>query len=154
MKTLVLGLGNPILTDDGVGIHVVRAIAAQCPLADHVAFAEACVGGMRLLDLLAGYDRVFLVDAIQTRDGQPGQIYTLGPGDLHGSLHTGSTHDLTLASALDLGRCLEMGLPADEDLVVVAVEAGDVLTIGETCTAPVVRAIPRAADIILAHLVA
>ena len=91
MKTLVLGLGNPILTDDGVGIHVVRATAAQCPLAMHITCAEASVGGMRLLDLLAGYERVFLVDAIQTRDGEPGQIYTLGPGDLRGRESARST---------------------------------------------------------------
>jgi hydrogenase maturation protease len=67
MKTLVLGLGNPILTDDKVGIHVVRAAAGHCSPANGVTFAEASVGGLRLLDLLAGYDRAVMVDAIQTR---------------------------------------------------------------------------------------
>ena len=63
---MVLGLGNPILSDDGVGIYVVRAVAAQCQL-DDVTFTEASVGGLRLLDVIAGYERVIVVDAIQTR---------------------------------------------------------------------------------------
>jgi len=151
-KMLVLGLGNPILTDDGVGIHVVRAAAAQCAPANGVTFAEASVGGLRLLDLLAGYDRVILVDAIQTRDGQPGDVYRLGPGDLQGSLHSGSTHDLSLPGALDLGRGIGMALPKDEDIVIVAVEVEDVLVFGEACTRAVAVAIPRAVELVMTEL--
>jgi hydrogenase maturation protease len=152
MKTLVLGLGNPILTDDGVGIHVVRATARRCSRVDSVVFDEASVGGLRLLDLLAGYERVILVDAIQTRDGQPGRIYRLGPGDLQASIHSGSTHDLSLPGALDLGRRLGMNLPGDEDLTILAVEVEDVLTLGETCTPAVTGSIPRAVEATLAAL--
>ena len=148
-KTLVLGLGNPILADDGVGIHIVRAAAAQCFPENGLAFAEASVGGLRLLDLLAGYDRVILVDATQTRDGQPGEFYWLDPGDLDASLHSGCTHDLSLASALSLGRRLGMQLPGDKDLSILAVEVEDVLTLWETCTPAVARAIPQAADALL-----
>jgi hydrogenase maturation protease len=152
MKTLVLGLGNPILTDDGVGIHIVRAAVAHCSPLNGVTFAEASVGGLRLLDLLAGYDRVILVDAIQTRDGQPGRFYWLAPGDLRASLHSGCTHDLSLPGALNLGRRLGMNLPGDEDLTILAVEVADVLTLGETCTPAVVRAIPQAAEAMLAEV--
>jgi hydrogenase maturation protease len=152
MKTLVLGLGNPILTDDGVGIHVVRAAASRCSPINGVVFVEASMGGLRLLDLLAGYDRVILVDAIQTGDGEPGYIYRLGPGDLQTSLHSCSTHDLSLSSALDLGRRLGIKLPADKDLTILAVEAEDVLTFCETCTPAVARAIPRAVQAMFAEL--
>jgi hydrogenase maturation protease len=152
MKTLVLGLGNPILTDDGVGIHVVRAAANRCSLFRDVVLAEASVGGLRLLDLLAGYERVIVVDAIQTRGGQPGDLYRLGPGDLQGSLHSGSTHDLSLHGALDLGRRLDMVLPDDKDLIILAIEVEDVLTFGEACTPAVTRAIPLAVEIVLAEL--
>jgi hydrogenase maturation protease len=157
-NTLVLGLGNPILTDDGVGIHVVRAVAAclpnaQCPIPDSPpSFAEASVGGLRLLDHLAGYDRVILVDAIQTSGGRPGDVYRLGPGDLQASLHSSSTHDLSLPAALELGRRLGMRLPGDDDLILLAVEVEDVLTFGEICTPAVARAIPRAMEAVLAAL--
>ena len=151
-RTLVLGLGNPILTDDGVGIHIVRTAAAQCSPTEGVTFAEASVGGLRLLDLLAGYDRVILVDAIQTHGGQPGEFYWVGPGDLCASLHSGSTHDLSLPGALDLGRRLGMKLPGDRDLAILAVEVEDVLTIGEACTPAVAQAISGAAEATLAEL--
>jgi hydrogenase maturation protease len=100
---LVLELGNPILTDDRVGIHVVRAVAAHRTVqacGGNVTCTEASVGGLRLLDVLAGYDRVIMVDAIQTLVGRPGQLYRLGPDDVQQSRHSGSTHDLTLVSAL------------------------------------------------------
>jgi hydrogenase maturation protease len=151
MKTLVLGLGNPILTDDGVGITVVQEVAARCRR-DDVAFAEASVGGLRLLDIIAGCERLVLVDAIQTRDGRPGDIVRLHPNDLQGSLHSGSTHDLSLPGALALGRGAGMALPGDEDIVIIAVEVEDVLTFGETCTPAVAAAIPRAVEAVLAEL--
>lgn len=152
MKTLVLGLGNPILTDDGVGIHVVRAVASRCSPGNGVAFAEASVGGLRLLDLLAGYERVILVDAIQTQGGQPGEIHRLGLQQLPACLHSGSTHDLSLPAALELGRRLGMKLPRDEDLTILAVEAEDVLSFGESCTPAVAKAILPAAEATLGAL--
>jgi hydrogenase maturation protease len=134
-KTLILGLGNPIHTHDGVGIHVVRAVAAHTQQADLV-FGEASVGGLRLLDTLVGYERVILVDAIQTHGGRPGDVYLLHPNDLRASLHSGSTHDLVL--------------PTDQAVAIVAVEVEDVLTFGESCTPAVAAAIPRAVEMTLA----
>lgn len=151
MRTLVLGLGNPILTDDGVGIYVVREVAARCQQ-EGLGFAEASVGGLRLLDHLAGYERVIMVDAIQTRDGKPGEIHRLLPNDLQASLHSGSTHDLSLPGALALGRGIGMTLPDDGGMVIVAVEVEDVLTFGEACTPEVAAAIPRAVQMVLAEL--
>ena len=147
-KTLVLGLGNPILTDDGVGIHVARAAAGRIQQTG-VVCAEASVGGLRLLDILTGYERVILVDAIHTPGGRPGDITLLHPNDLRASLHSGSTHDLSLPGALALGRRLGLALPDDQAVVIVAVEAEDVLTFGESCTPAVAAAIPRAAEMVL-----
>jgi len=141
-------LGNPILTDDGVGIHVVRQAAARCT-AGHVSFAEASVGGLRLLDILDGYEQVILIDAIQTADGKPGTIRRLYPSHLQQSLHSGSSHDLSLVGALALGRSLGLRLPDDEHLIILAIEARDVLTFGEECTPPVRAAIATTVDQIL-----
>ncbi|MBN1177707.1 MAG: hydrogenase maturation protease [Anaerolineae bacterium] len=150
MSTLVLGLGNPILTDDGVGIYAVREAARRCPRAD-VTFAEAGVGGLRLLEQIGGYARVILVDAIQTPTGRPGDVRCLRPGDLHASLHAGSSHDLSLPGALALGRQLGLPLPPDEAIVILAMEVADVLTFGEACTPPVRVALPHLIDLILFH---
>jgi hydrogenase maturation protease len=160
LKTLVVGLGNPILTDDGVGIHVVRAVASRVAGSSgsssngDLSFVEASVGGLRLLDLLNGYGRVILVDAIQTREGKPGDVYRLHAGNLHGSRHSGSTHDLTLSGALELGRRLGMELPSDSDVVILAVEVEDVLTFGEACTPQVEAAIPAVVEKVLLEIAA
>ncbi len=146
MKTLVLGLGNPILTDDGVGIYVVRQAAARWT-GDGVDFKEAAVGGLRLLEVITGYERMILVDAIITPGGRPGGVSSLGMGGVRASLrslHAGSTHDLSLSGALALGRTMGLTLPRDEDIAIVAVEVSDVLTFGETCTPAIAAAIPRA----------
>lgn len=151
MKTLVLGMGNTILCDDGIGIYVVREVAERYPNGD-VDFAEASVGGMRLLDVVGGYERVIMVDAIQTSDGEPGQIHRLSPQNFRLSLHAGSSHDLSLPAALALGRGMGLTLPSDEDFVIVAIEVEDVLTFGEECTPAVREVIPRAVDIVLDEL--
>lgn len=148
MKTLVLGLGNPILTDDGVGVHVVRALARR-NLANETTLAEASVGGLRLLEIIAGYERIIIIDAIQTADGKPGDIYQLRLDDLRASLHSGSTHDLSLPGALVYGRGVGLQLPQDENIRIVAIEAQDVLTFGEQCTPAVAAAIPRAIEMAL-----
>lgn len=159
-KTLVVGLGNTILTDDGVGIYVAREAALRWAQRrclshsanDNVTFAEASVGGLRLLDILAGYERVILVDAIQTPNGHPGEIYRLHPRDLLTPLHTGSAHDLSLTAALALGKQLGMTLPDEDNILIVAIEVEDTLTFSEQCTPAVAAAIPSAAEAILQEL--
>jgi|WetSurMetagenome_2_1015567.scaffolds.fasta_scaffold470336_1 hydrogenase maturation protease len=162
-RILVLGLGNPILTDDGVGIHVLREVASRLvasSLHPGVRFAEASVGGIRLMEVLAGYDRTILIDAIQTPDGLPGDILRLSPGGSHAvdgvevrsSLHAGSTHDLSFQGALVWGRETGMKLPQDDDILIVAIETEDVLTFGEACTPAVAAAIPGAVDLVLGLL--
>jgi len=151
LKTLVLGMGNTILRDDGIGIYVAQAVAKRFQR-DDIDFVEASVGGMRLLDVLKGYERVIMVDAITTRDGKPGDIYRLSPNDLKVSLHAGSTHDLSLPGALALGRGMGMMLPDDEHFVIIAIEVEDVLTFGEECTPTVEKAIPQAVEAVLAEL--
>lgn len=155
MKTLVLGLGNPIISDDGVGFHVSRAVASRVAgdlSGADLTCAQSSLGGLRLLDLMGGYGRAVIVDAIQTRDGRPGDVYRLHAGELQWTLHSGSSHDLSLSGALALGRALGMSLPPDEAIVLIAVEAEDVLAFGETCTPAVMAAIPRAVEAVLAEL--
>jgi len=149
-KTLVLGLGNPILTDDGVGILAARALRAELDGQPEVAVAEASVGGLRLLEIVSGFARVILVDAIQTREGQPGDIYRLTLDAFCASMHSGCSHDLDLFAALELGR--QLGMPMPREIVIIAVEVADVLTFGEEPTPAVQAAIPRAVEMVRQEL--
>ena len=151
MKTLVLGIGNPILRDDGIGIYVARAAEAAYDK-DDVDFCEASVGGLRLLNVINGYERVIMVDAIMMRDGRPGDIYRMGPNELCASLHADCSHDMSLPVALALGRELGMVLPDDENFVILAVQVEDVINFGEECTPKVEAAIPRAVERVLHEL--
>lgn len=149
MKTLVLGLGNPILTDDGVGIEVVRTLK---PRVDdpQVTLHESSLGGLNLLDILVGYDRAIIVDAIQTRGGTVGGVYHLGADDFEPCLHVSCAHDIDFATALELGRKIGLRLP--RDITIVAVEVQDVVTFGEKCTPLVQVAINTAVDMVLQEL--
>lgn len=149
MKTLVLGFGNPMLTDDGVGIKVVRALE---PRVDdpQVALHESSLGGLNLLDILVGYDRAIIVDAIQTRDGTTGHVYHLKADDFEPCLHVSCAHHVDFVTALELGR--KTGLRLPRDITIVAVEVQDVTTFGEECTPVVQAAISTAVDMVLQEL--
>ena len=77
LKTLVLGLGNPILSDDSAGCRVAMALQEKLHMPD-VDIREASIAGLDFLDTLAGYDRTIIIDTIQTGQGEPGQIYRFG----------------------------------------------------------------------------
>jgi hydrogenase maturation protease len=151
VKTLVVGLGNPILCDDGIGIYVAMA-AKEAYGKDGVDFVEASVGGLRLLSVINGYERVILVDAIMTPDGRPGEIYRMGPNELCASLHADCSHDMSLPAAMAFGRKMGMLLPSDEEFIIIAIEVEEVRTFGEECTPAVEAAIPQAVEAVLAEL--
>ena len=77
MKTLVLGLGNPILGDDSVGFHVIQGLKDKFSHPGLITLMESSASGLGLLDLITGYDKVIIIDAIQTQGGKAGQIHRL-----------------------------------------------------------------------------
>ena len=150
MKTLILGLGNDILCDDGVGLYVVRELKNTLSNHKDIAVAEASLAGLGLLDSLAGYDKAIVIDAIQTRDGKTGQVYRLNSNDLAITRHTASTHNVNFASALELGRKLGLSLP--QKIVIFAIEVADVSTFSEQCTPEVKKAIPKCVDMVIQEI--
>ena len=149
MKTLVLGLGNSILTDDAVAFAVVEEVERRIDRKD-VTVSRASVGGLGLLELVVGYDRVIILDAIQTGLADPGHLHRLTPDEFRGSLRAASSHDVSLATALELGRQLRKDIP--REIVIIAVEAVDVETFGEELTPAVAAAVPQAVELVLQEL--
>ena len=149
MKTLVLGLGNPILSDDGVGLQVARELKTNLDQQE-VTVEETSMAGLSLLDLLADYDRAIIVDAIQTVRGKAGQIYRLNPEALDVTRHAASLHDVNFATALELGNRLGLTLPKQIDMF--AIEVADASTFGEECTPDVREAIPVCVEMIIQEL--
>ena len=146
-SVLVLGLGNPILRDDGVGWRVVEQVEQVQPTS--VEFDCVALGGLALMERLIGYDHVVLVDAIRTRAGAPGMVYQLGLDDLP-TLNADAVHDASLKQALELGRRLGVTLP--DDITIIAIEAADLLDFGEGLSPAVEAAVPEAVRRVLAAL--
>jgi hydrogenase maturation protease len=153
MKTLVLGLGNPILTDDGVGVKVAEAVQAALPPDSPVDVTEVCVGGLTLMETMLGYDRVILIDALQHGDARPGSVRRMALEDLRAispTRHSASAHDTDLVTALEMGQ--QIGLPLPQEIVIYAVGVENVLDFGEQPTPAVAEAIPQVTAAVLAEL--
>lgn len=148
-NTIIIGLGNPILTDDGVGVLVARELARRLAHRPDITVTEASVGGLRLMELMAGYDRAILIDAIL--DGQPpGTLTRLTVDDLNARAspqHTASAHDVNLPTALAAGR--RMGLQLPDDIIIYAISVENVLDFGDRPTVAVCNAIPAAVQAVL-----
>jgi hydrogenase maturation protease len=150
MKTIILGLGNPILSDDGVGNRVALELEDKLAQRQDVAVMETSMSGLSLIDLLAGYDKAIIVDAIQTKEGAVGQIYRLAPDAFNNTRHASSPHDVNFATALELGNKLGIAMP--KQIVVYAIEVADTSTFGEEFTPKVKRAIPKCVKSVIKEL--
>ncbi len=154
-KTIVLGIGNPILGDDGVGIHCIRELQKRFenrPGYDWITFDEGALGGFELMDMVVGYERLVLVDAIQTEGGVPGEIYEMEFDELCTTLHASNPHNVDLTTALKVGeRYCEDGIP--QDVFIFAMEVISVLEFKEEFTEPVEKAFPGLVDKVEGFLV-
>jgi hydrogenase maturation protease len=139
MKTLLLGLGNPILKDDSVGLRVLGKMAERLT-AENIDFKEACFANIDILDVIEPYDRLIIIDSIKTKGGRPGQLYPLRLEDFQLTMHLSCPHDINLATALELGRRLGMHMP--KEIRIYAIEVEDNQTFSESCSPSVERAIP------------
>jgi hydrogenase maturation protease len=130
-RLLLLGLGNDILTDDAIGLHVVREL--QRDLAGHpeIDVRETTEMGLALLDFMTGYPSVVIVDSIQTGKAPPGFLHDLDAKAL--TQLTGRTpHFLGVTETLALGQSLSLPMP--QQVRVFAVEVEDPFTLGTVLT--------------------
>ncbi len=147
MKTLVLGLGNPLLRDDSIGLRVAQELGGRFKGNPDVEVSEDYWGGLRLMERMIGYDRVIIVDAIQA-DMDPGTIHLLSPGDIP-TQRSASAHDVNLPTALEFGRRAGARLPPSSEITLIGIEAADVQTFDESLTPELERALPHAVEAVL-----
>jgi hydrogenase maturation protease len=149
MRTLILGLGNPILGDDSAGLKVAEIVRRRMAFDPSIEVSEDYAGGLRLMERMIGYDQVIIVDAICTGAHPPGAVLHLNTSDI-ATQHTSSTHDLNLPTALQLAATMNLKMP--ERIRIIAIEAENVLEFSEQCSPAVTLALPRAAEAVLAEL--
>ena len=167
---LIVGLGNPILGDDGIGWVVadrVRQVLgghnaqadpfdpARHFLSEHnVEIDRLSLGGLSLMERLEGYERVILVDSITTGNHMPGAVLSFSLSELvdQSGGHTTAPHDTSLLKALDVGRTIGLRLPELGKILVVAVEIESSLNFSENLTPQIVDSIPDAVNAVLSAL--
>jgi hydrogenase maturation protease len=144
LRTLVVGVGNLLRCDDGVGIHVVNRLNE---VASYIDTLDVALGSIEILEAMKGCGRVFIVDAIQT-GGEPGTIYRVNLSKGEEPPRVTHSHGVDLLTTLRLGDSLFPG-QMPREMILLAVEAEDVTTLSESCTSKVQAAIEKVIEIIL-----
>ena len=150
MKTIVIGVGNPILQDDGVGIHVANQLKQHVNHPD-VTFDEALTGGMNLLDLILGYDKAILIDAINIKNARNGEVKRLILSDFP-SIHSNNPHDVSLLEALNLAERLgEKRIP--NEIVIIGIVLKEIpYVFGDQLSSIIAAAVPQAVKLTVSEL--
>jgi hydrogenase maturation protease len=108
--TLLIGLGNPIMGDDGVGIHVVRTLKRRLSSRSDLEFKELSVGGLRLVEEMLGYKKVLMVDSVESKTSRIGQIREFSPEQFKSTEQASSPHVTNFATAFEFYKKLRPGL--------------------------------------------
>lgn len=161
-KTIILGLGNPILGDDGVGWKVAEEVKKRLmtsPLhpapsgrgdggEGEITVDSVSLGGLSLMEHLIGYERAVLIDAFAL-DEPLGSILVLTLADLpnYSAFHTTSAHDTSLQNAIELGKSMGAQLP--DDVVIIGIATHPTFDFCEDLSPPVAEAVPNATQIVL-----
>lgn len=152
MKTIVIGLGNPILGDDGVGWRVVEEVCQHLPAGASIGVECLSVGGLALMEHLIGYDRAIIVDSFIVDAEDVGSILIRNLSELpnYSAFHITSVHDTSLQNAIQLGR--EMGAYLPMDVLVIGVAIQRISEFSEVLSPPVAETVLPAAHITLNFL--
>ena len=149
MKIAVVGVGNRIVKDDGVGIFAAELLRKE-KLPENVDILESERGGIYLLDLLEGYDKAFIIDAVITETGIPGEIYKTTLEEYQYQPKPNSLHTVDIMTALKLYRQENIKVP--DDIVIFSVEVKNIEEFGEGLTHEVEKGTRELVKIILDEL--
>jgi len=147
--TVIIGMGNPQLSDDGVGLAVAMAVAERLKQRMTLTVTELNTGGIRLMEAMAGFKRAVVVDAMLS-GVPPGTVQRFDPKDFVTTRNTFSSHDTDFSTAYDLGRMAGVSLP--EQVSFWGIEAREFDLFGERFTTEVAAAVPVAVERIVAQI--
>ena len=149
-KNVVIGLGNTILRDDGVGVFAARKVQDLLPEDAGVDVVEAALAGFNLLDLIIGFEKAIIIDSIQTKDGKVGDIYEFTPDAIKHTVRLASIHDMNLVTALEFGKMMGMDVPHTVNIY--AIEVADNSNFGEEMCPEVEEAVPTVVEKVIKDL--
>jgi hydrogenase maturation protease len=147
MKTLVLGLGNELYGDDGIGIHIVRLARDSLkthqellPDEENINFKECSLSGLALLDVIVDCDNLVIIDTIKRTNPVTGKIRVFDVTQLR-HIPGPSPHYVSVPQTIEIGKTL--GLKVPSQIKIIAVEAKNMYNLGEGLSPKMKEAIPK-----------
>jgi len=137
MRTLILGVGNFLLKDEGVGIHVIRALEKE-QMPSGVTLLDGGTGGLHLISWLTGYDRIIMIDATLD-DYPPGTIRLIQPRYVADYPPLMSAHEIGLKDMIE-AMAITGDLP---EIHLIVISAENVSEVGTELTPSVQSAVPE-----------
>lgn len=110
---------------------MVEEIASIVGKKKGVDFVTENVAGIRILDIIAGYDKLVIVDAVE-KGGKPGELHNISLKELNETVHLTSIHSINFATAIELGK--KMGLKIPESISIYGIEIKEVFKFSERMT--------------------
>jgi len=148
MKTLILALGNPILSDDGVGWEIADRLADSLP---DVEIIKESAATMDLIPKLADYNQLIIIDAIQLGSAPVGTLHRFTLDDFASTIRRSCAHDINFATAFAMGKKWGYNIPAD--IRIYGIEVKELLQFSEGCTPQVREKLGEIAEQIRSDLV-
>jgi hydrogenase maturation protease len=147
MKTIILGVGNQILGDDGVGIHITDILKERI-MEPNITIDDAITGGMNLLELILGYDKAIIVDAVKTTEGKNGEVKRI-PLEDFSTMHSCNPHDVSLNEAIEMAKKMgENRIP--NEIIVIGILMKEIpCEFGEKLSKEIAAAVPKAVEMTL-----
>lgn len=142
-KKVVLGIGNLLMKDDGIGVHAIRALEGRLP--QDVVLVDGGTAGCDLLPYMMGAEKIIIIDALQGGE-PPGAVYRLTPEDcgeqyLEGTI---SLHDLGILVVLHDLALLEDKTPS---VVIIGIEPKEI-SWGMELTSDVEKSLPKVLELV------
>ena len=155
MKTLILALGNPILSDDGVAYEVVDRLAERLRSSDverdgNCDIIKSSAATMDIIPKLAGYERLIVIDAVQLGSAPPGTVHRFGLDKLAQTVRQSSPHDINFATAFQMAK--EWGYDIPDDIRIYGIEVKELTKFSEGCTPEVTEKLDEITEYILSDL--
>jgi len=146
-RILVMGIGNPLMQDEGVGPAVVERLAAEYDFPDGVTVDDSGTMGMAVLDLFGQYDYMIVVDAVDGTGEEPGTVMAIAPEDIAPNTVLHSAHDMRFIDTLENAALIGW----EPDAIVVGVQILEMYPEELTMelTPPVAAAVPIAVGAVI-----
>lgn len=144
---MLVGLGNPIMSDDGIGLLVCRRVHEK--LTDYD-LDLACGAGLHVMDSILGYRRAVIIDSMVTGKAPAGSVVRVEPGSGTGTRRATHSHGIGFFEAIELARSCDAPLP--EEILVYGIEVEDPFSVGEKISESIMEKVDEIVDFIVGDI--